>query len=237
MHAVDYRFMLESAKEHLDELPILYNSCLREKDVPKRLTNKIRYFLNDIESALDYIAFKIFNNYCLKHINDPNKIESKKKQVNFPLYDTKDWFDKKIDKIFLELRSERPDIIEIFESRQPFVKGKDDWLPTFNRLVNTNKHRELEKQQRNQKTHVFNGQIGGITMRNVTFENVGTPIVYNGLPINFLDPSPFNANFNFKTTIEFVFKPLGLPVLPTLLKIYGGAKSTIDELEYTMERD
>jgi hypothetical protein len=235
MHTDDYRFMLESAKEHLDELDILYKDCLRVQEVPKRLTNKIRYFLNDIESGLDYISYRIFNQYCIKHIDDPNKIESQKKQVNFPLYDTKDWFDKKINKIFPGLRSERPDIIEIFESRQPFIKGKEYWLPIFNRLVNNNKHRELEKQQRKQKTHVFNGQIGGITMRNVTFENVGTPIVYNGFPINFFDPSPFDSNFNFKTTIEFVFKFQNLPVLPTLSAILDGATSVINELENAIE--
>ncbi|MFD4931141.1 hypothetical protein ACFWMS_19875 [Peribacillus butanolivorans] len=206
MTTQDYRFMLESAKEHLDE----------------RLTNKIRYLLNDIESALDYIAFAIFNQFCLKHITDSNKIKSAQKRVNFPLFDDKAYFDKKADKIFLDLRSEQPDII---------VTGVDYWLPIFNMLVNNNKHRELEKQQRNKTTHIHHGQIGGVTFSNVKFVNCTTPISYNGTAIDFESPSPYDSNFLASTKIEFVFKDLNLSVIPTLKDIYTRTNKVISDLE------
>lgn len=229
----DYHFMLESAKEHLDELPGLYYECLRENQVPKRLTNKIRYFLNDIESALDYIAYHIFNTYCIEYISDPNKIETKRKRVNFPLLDPKSWFDKRIEEMFPKLKSERPEIIVIFENCQPFVKGTDSWLPIFNRLVNNNKHRELEKQQKNQTTNVRFAQIGGITMVNCVIEGVGAPLNYNGTPVDFLTPSPLMKKVDATTFIDFTFKGTNMAVLPTLEKIYLGAQSVINELEKT----
>lgn len=233
----DFRFMLESAKEHLDELPELYNWCLRENQVPKRLTNKIRYFLNDIESALDYISYEIFNNYCLKNIVDPAKIESLRKQVNFPLYDNKDWFNKKMEKVFLGLRSERPDIIEILEKCQPFITGRDYWLPVFNRLVNNNKHRELEKQQLHIETHVHYGQIGNIKIKNSTFHSFGgfSPLAVNNNQVDITRIRNYDENAISETKIEFVFKYDNLPVLPTLYKIYDGVHCVINELDNAMK--
>lgn len=230
----DYQYMLESAKEHLDELPTLYKNCLKEDEVPKRLTNKIRYFLTDIESSLDYIAFRIFNSYCTNHIN-PDRLESKRKRVNFPLFDSKSWFDKRVDEIFPGLRLERPDLIGIFESRQPFIKGKDYWLPIFNKLVNTNKHRELEKQQRKQTTHIAYGELPGVTIVNCTFENVGAPISYNDIKIDFINKTPYDSNFIANTTVDYYFKNTQLSVLPTLYQIYDGASAVIEEIDMNFE--
>lgn len=229
--------MLDSAKEHLDELPSLYKEFLRETEVPRQLTHKIRYLLSDIESALDYMAFFIFNKYCAKHIDDQDKLERRRKKVNFPLYDSEGWFDKKINEMFPQLISERPDIIEVFKNQQPFVKGKESWLPIFNKLVNNNKHRELEKQKRDQTTHVLYGKIGGITLQNVVFKNVGVPISINGQAVNFINTTPFDRNFIANTTIDFVFKELNLSVIQTLTIIIDGANSVIQKLEGVIEED
>ncbi|WML38711.1 hypothetical protein RCG19_16100 [Neobacillus sp. OS1-2] len=153
------------------------------------------------------------------------------------MFDNKSYFDKQLDKKFPQLRSERPDIIEIFESRQPFITGNDYWLPLFNKLVNNNKHRNLEKQTRKLSTHIAYGKIGGATFINCTFEGFGAPIKYGNTTIDFINPTPYDNNFLQNTTVDFVFKESGLSVLPTLLKIYDGTQSIIAELDTAIKGD
>lgn len=46
------------------------------------------------------------------------------------------------------------------------------------------------------KLHIIvSGQIGGITIENVTMVNVGTPIQIGNTPIDFINPSPYDHLF------------------------------------------
>jgi hypothetical protein len=231
MNQSESQYMLKDAKELLTEIENLYSEYLTQETAPRSLMNKIRNFLLNIESALDYLAFDIFSTYCPKHIL-PEKLESKRKRVNFPLYDSKSWFDKKINDMFPGLNEDRPDIITIFETHQPFKSPEGlNWLSTFNKLVNNNKHRNLTKQHRKLTSHIKYGQIGGITLVNCTFEGVGTPIMYNGTPIDFVTPSPYDRYFNARTEVEFVFKDINKSVLPTLYDIHTSASEVINDIE------
>ncbi|ANC07802.1 MULTISPECIES: hypothetical protein [Bacillus cereus group] len=226
------QFMLHDAKKLLEEIEYSYKNYLNEESIPRELRNKIRYFLNNIESALDYQAFDIFSRYCAKNVK-PEKLEQHKKRVNFPLYSGKDWFNKKIDDTYPGLRTECPHIISAFEKCQPFPSGSS-WLSRFNLLVNNNKHRNLTKQERKQTTHIgYMEDIFGNKIINCTFEGIGQPIVYGNTPVNFSNdkPHPYVKHLNATTYVDFVFKDIDKSVLPTLEEIHTGASSVINELE------
>lgn len=235
--------MLESAGEHLKDIGTLYNESLKLDYVPKKLTNKIRYFLNDIESALDYISFEIFTVYCLPEIleseSDPAKIEKRKKRVNYPFYDYPEPFKKRTNEMFPKLKSKQPEILQIFENQQPFVVGhKDYWLPVFNKLNNYNKHRNLTK-QRKEKTSKFSMQYGSISIIDATVIGSNTtPVNINNTDVDFINPSPYDHLFSdTSVSVEYFFKDLGVSVLPTLHSIYDGATSIIRDLEKAMKGD
>lgn len=236
----DYIYMLESAKDHLDEIEKIYTQCLKSDFVPKSLTNKIRYFLLDIESALDYISFVVFNKYCLPSLLekglDNEKIEKLKKKVNFPLFDYKEWFDKDMRKTFPNLDNAKPEIINLFEKHQKYKTSSEYWLTVFNRLVNNNKHRELEKQTRRPTGY----HIKYHRDKNGIFENIksngpngiltdGGPLLYKALTSN-----PLN---NTKATfwVIYTFKSTGYPVISTLKSIYEQASITIEEIRNVIE--
>lgn len=231
----DYRYVLDDAKELLDEIILSYRDYFKSDEVPRSLMNKIRFFLLNVESALDYIAFDVFTIHCLPKITE--KIEWRKSKVNFPLLDEKPKFDKRMKLMFQEIISERPDIIQVFEKCQPFNTGRDYWLPIFNRLVNNSKHRELEKQRISTTTQVHHMNLLGNTFINCTFSNNGTDININGQAINFRDyqPNPYINSLNATVQVDFIFKDLNRSVIPTLTEIYDGASSVINELESAIE--
>lgn len=240
MDSEDYLYMLESAKEHLEEIDKMYYECLKLDYVPKKLTNKIRYFLTDIESALDYISYIVFNKYCLPKLCEnkapSEKIERLKKQVNFPLFDQEEWFNKKMKKAFPYLDETKPEIIATFEKYQVYNTSKDYWLPIFNRLVNNNKHRELEKQSKEMTAQVnyFRDDNGNV------FQDVYTDthgIIIDGKPLatKVLNSTRDDTVANIK--VNFFFKEMRKPVMPTLKMIYTEANIVIDEFKIIIEGD
>ncbi|MGN4897802.1 hypothetical protein ACTFSB_28520 [Bacillus cereus group sp. MYBK14-3] len=232
MSQSESQFMLRDAEEILNEIELSYKEYLTEETIPRELRNKIRYFLNNIESALDYKAFDIFSRYCANNV-ELEKLEKHKKRVNFPLYNSKKWFDKRIDEIYPGLRAECPNIISSFEKCQPFPSGAN-WLSRFNFLVNNNKHRNLTKQERQKTTYIdYMEDIFGNKIVNCNFINCDTPIAYDNTPVDFFNdqPHPYIKHLNATTYVDFIFKDIDESVLPTLKEIYIGANSVINDLE------
>jgi hypothetical protein len=233
MSVPDYKYVLEDAKYLLDEIILSYRNYLRDDEIPRSLMNKIRFFLQNIESTLDYVTYHIFSKYCLPDIQE--KIEWRKSKVSFPLFDDKKRFDNRMNLMFQEIVFDRLDIIQIFEKYQPYNTGKDYWLPIFNRLVNNSKHRELEKQSTIKEIQASNVKIGGVTIKKLTTLNFEKPFSYNGDSVDFENPNPNLSYSNVQTTIQFIFKESRLPVLSTLSNIYDGAYAVVNELEKIIE--
>ncbi len=230
MSLSDSQFMLQDAKQLLDEIEHSYKKYLAEENIPRELQNKIRNFLNNIESALDYKAFDIFSKCCVKNIPQ-EKLSGYEKRINFPLKNSKKEFDKYIDTCYLGLRIENPDIVLLFEKHQPFTSDGSNWLTRFNFLVNNNKHRTLMKQKRNQTSNVHHMKLLGANFIGCTFEGPGTPITIGDTPVNFFEQSPYIENLSATVYVDFIFPTINKPALPTLKEIYSGATSVINDLE------
>ncbi|MCP1124553.1 hypothetical protein NKR74_14780 [Bacillus sp. 3103sda1] len=234
MSLSESKFMLQDSKQLLNEINQSYEKYLSEEYIPRELQNKIRNFLNNIESALDYAAFDIFSRFCIKNVPQ-EKLSTYEKRINFPLRHSKKEFDKYIDTWFLGLRTERPDIVFSFEKHQPFMSGGSNWLTRFNFLVNNNKHRKLSKQKRTESREVrLVGQHGSnIVMIDCQMDSIGI----DGQSIRFDQRTqlPINAQ-SLKSAeatiwVDFIFQDIQQSVLATLDYIYDGATYVINDLE------
>ncbi|USK66314.1 hypothetical protein [Peribacillus frigoritolerans] len=223
----EIKYLLKDAGETLVFIENSYQAALKADDVSIALKLKIKHFLEDVKSSLDYIAYYIFIEYCADNIT--SKLDDHIRNLYFPNKEIENKFNNYITSMYPGLNANHPEIVHIFRSVQSF--NEIQWFINLNKLVNKNKHRELEKQQRNKTTHIHYGKIGGITLSNVKFVNCETPISYGGTAIDFESPSPYNSNFLANTTIEFIFKDLNLSVIPTLKDIYTGANKVINDLE------
>ncbi|QSF42651.1 hypothetical protein [Paenibacillus tianjinensis] len=238
MTTPEHIFMMNDARDILHRVQNSYQKLIRAEDIPRSLLNDVRNFLNNIESALDYIAFEVFNKYCLMTITDPAKIESAKRAVNFPLHKETE-FTRKIDKVFPDLRTNNPDIIDVFEKCQPYNHPGEYWLPLFNKLVNNNKHRELEKQRISSTSTIHNMiDANGNTFTNVTFQGFSADMKIDGNEVNLrtFNNHPHIRFLDATVRVDFIFKSLNTPVLPALTSIYIGANSVVNEINMLLNK-
>lgn len=222
----DSKACLETAQILLEEIEELTPETIKDDFYIPYLKVKIKNCLENCRSPLDYAAHYIFESYCKTEYSSR---ELRKHKTYFPIRKTESLFDVAIRDDFRKLHQKRNDIVLILKQCQSF--NGDPWLQHLTVLTNENKHRNLTKQFKEQTTHIKSGQIGGITLNNVTMVNVGTPIQYEGTKIDFVNQSPYDHLFDATVSIEYFFDDLNLSVIPTLSNIYRGAISVINDLE------
>lgn len=223
------KYLLDCAEKSLEEIKEKYNEYTSLPEVPLELKENIREFLGKVNSSLEYQAFIVFSRCCEDSI-PPQKLERARSRVYFPCRDTENAFRFYIKDRFPGLNENGKLFVDLFEEVQPYnVENK--WLSLLSTLNNGNKHRALSKQYRNKKVKIVNGVIGGVTLKNVTLEGFGTPIMYGNTPIEFEGDNPFHKNFNYSTDITYVFSEINRPVLTTLENIYTGALRFTNKFE------
>jgi hypothetical protein len=231
MNINEIKYLLNDAKEALKFIEEFYQDSLNNKEVSIALQLKIKHILENIKSSLDYIAYHVFSELCSEKID--SKFEDHVRNLYFPNKRTPKEFDKYVQSMFPGLVAAQPEIVEIFRSVQSF--GDITWYSDLNKLVNKNKHRFLTKQNRVQTTHIHSGKVGGLILSNVSFTNVDVPIRVDNTPIDFVNPSPYDKNFNFSLEAEFLFEDINKPVLPTLYDIHTGATYIIKAIEKVLQ--
>lgn len=227
----DAKFLLTDAKEQLEITQKFYEESINQKEISPVLRLKIKHFLEDIKSSLDYTAFSIFNTYSIDHIK--MQLVDHQRQVCFPVKHTEKKFDTFILNVFPELNNKNPKIVEILKSVQPCFNNTT-WYNDLNELVNKNKHRYLTPQHKKETTHIhYMKDVFGNTVQNCTFENVAVPVAYGDHAVDFTisNPDPFVNELRSTVWIDFLFSELGKSVIPTLSDIYYGAIKIINEIE------
>lgn len=161
----DINALLLGAKESLSDIEKQYNASLHQEEISSQLLIKIKHFLEDLRSSLDYLRKKI-------------------SKYNFPICETE-----------LDVENSTTDLSDsqkiIMKKWQPF--NGNSWIRWFNKLNNESKHVTLIPQKRSSmvETCVTHPQ-GGIVnwMSGTTFGN-GVSVM--GIPIN-VTSSDFNEN-------------------------------------------
>lgn len=226
------KLLLTDSKELLSNIESIYQTSLTNKDIPEILPLRIKQFIDNIRSSLDYAAFKIFTNYCSQNIPQDKllKIEPK---VYFPTKDTIEKFNSNIDSIFIGLRTSRNDIVLLLENCQSFKTSS--WLSNLNILSNNNKHRDLTPQTRTETKEIkVTSPVGSSVFWNPSAVTFGSGVLINGVPMNPKTQMPAYNSSNkveIKTWVGFKFTDLDLLVLPTLNAIYNEALSVIEQLD------
>lgn|GEM_PF-2853408 len=222
----DSRACLAVAETMLVEIEGMIQQSIRDESVTPYIKVKIKNCLENCRSPLDYVANYVFDHYCIMEYTAK---ELKKFKVYYPISPSEHIFNIAIKEKYKSLTTKRSDIVKVFEDSQSF-KG-DIWLKHLPKLINENKHRNLTQQSKEQTTTIHSGQIGGMTFNNVSMINVKTPFMIGNMPINFIDPSPYDHLFDASVKLEYYFQDIGLSVIPTLKAIHHGATIVINEME------
>lgn len=127
------------------------------------LTHEVNNIIAMIRSPLDYFA-----KYSAKNIG------SKAQIPNFPFGNNITDFDKRYDK---NICINNEELKKHFEKVQLY--NGCTWLYELNKMNNNEKHQKINKTIKNTKVDVGFFQHNGVTLNNVSFINVDTPIVEN----------------------------------------------------------
>lgn len=226
----DSESLLDEATKMLMEIVVLYEKSLDKRIIPNSLRVRIKNYLENIRSALDYPANYIFEFYCAQNF-PPDKIERKRKSIYFPIRKTKTLFDTCINDDFKGLTTAKPSIVSVFEKHQSF--NSTNWLEILNHLNNSNKHRNLAIQERIIKDRII--KIGGITLTNCSFDNNKGGDIRIGRNIINMDedniPKESHPEMKVSVRVDFVFKDLNISVIETLTEILANSKIVIAELK------
>lgn len=231
MSLEDSKLLIEDSEKLLSEIKIIHDRDISSgKDTPL-LRIRIKQFLENINSALDYAAFHIFKEYCAKKIqeNEPGKFSFRESRVYFPCLDDREKFENYINDRFKYLKDENEELINILAKFQPFPT-RSKWLKNLKLLVNNNKHRELTQQKRQHST-----QINRLTASNNSSISNLTIISEDGtLPFVFLNNDGSHAeiiSFDGEIKNEFIFPELQSPVLPVLVRMIKSAPTVVEDIE------
>ena len=153
----------------LKEIEVVYANDLSNQNISDELLIKIKNFLENLRSALEYCAQGLAKSYG-ENVNNRN--------VTFPYASLKVSKEKFINKNFIEskipgLSKNSPKAVELILAMQHFSDPRCKWFPAFMELTNTNKHVELTPHE---KFEGVKTQIGGATIIAEGINIKGQPI-------------------------------------------------------------
>jgi hypothetical protein len=208
--------LLDKVKKGFVVLTKDYDNSLNQKEISEELKIDIKNIFENLRSCLDYLAHDI-HEACIN--GNPPKL------LYFPIKQSKGEFDSCINKDFINLNINFPDIYFILESVQPY---NDSWLTKFNKLNNNNKHQDLVEQTRIEQKHVtVSSKSGGGSVSwgpGVTF---GSGVSVMGVSIDSHTQMPVPntiVNTEVITWVDFKFKENGESVIPFI-------KTSINKIE------
>lgn len=224
--------LLDRANKSIDDIEQLYKESVKSKVIKDDIKIEIKNFLENCRSALDFAAYYIFSKISADNFSDEER-ERKEQYVDFPVKYSLNSFENFLKDYYPNLKEVAPKINEVFESCQPFKKVT--WTKTFNKLLNSNKHRKFSVQDRKVTNHIHQMTLGGNYFENVTISGCAVPIAINGVPYDLMNPHPMVSSLHATITVDFIFKDLNIPVIPTLKDIHSKVTFIIDELEKILQ--
>ena len=218
--------LLEHAKTALEEIEEQYNKALKETTIPPSLQIHIKNYMENLRSALDYIAHDIYEQEIAPHRISTGKQEIR--EVYFPYGNTETDFKSRVGSSLPELKNVSPSLYNTLEAIQPYKAG-DTWLFDFCRILNEKKHDILSPQKREEKRGLiidFGGpkiQMGpGSSISGTGFIGTGRGGIHlQGDTISGDSPAHRTSGKVKQTIIRWIsfkFADTGVEVLPLLKK-------------------
>ena len=234
----DAKHLISESKNTFKEIEKAYKESLNQKSISPNLLIKIKNYMENLRSALDFTAHGIFNKY-----GDQTKSD---KNIFFPYawegLDLNGFRSKnRIEKCIPGLNNTRSDIVAKIESYQYFSNESNTWLPQFMELNNENKHQRLTPQTRKEvkELKISSGNVGIRLSGGASIKiscnaqiRIGNAII--GGNQTFSPDSPAQifgpAKQEVITWVSFHFTDNNEPVMPLLKKSLDGIESIVDGL-------
>lgn len=231
--------LINESKDTLEEIKSAYNDSLHDKEVKPKLLIKIKNFMENIRSALDFTAHDLFDKYGTNGGNTGN--------IYFPYawegldlngFRTRN----RIERCIPGLSSNRGDIATKIESYQYFSNQDNWWLPKFMELNNENKHQRLTPQTRKETKQLNIKSSGGgasislgggasISLGRGASIQIGDTVIPGGQSFDANNPPvTFGGKKEIITWVSFEFSHNNQPVTPLLETSLKGADKFINEL-------
>ena len=227
--------LINHAEGDLENIEKYYDESLKNKNIPISLQIDIKNMMENLRSALDYMAHDIYE----KNI-EPHRRSTGKKQLDkiyFPYGKDGNSFKSMLGNNLPKLETLNNNVYSIIEAIQPHKTG-DMWLYHLCTLVNQNKHNSITPQTRTE-TKTFEAGIRGkgpaISAPAGSIEAPPGAIMIGNNPLIF-DPStgiPIpTGNLDVKVTVwvSFLFSGTQLNVLPFLNKSLSEIKKLSTQL-------
>ncbi len=228
MHRIDdAKIVLKSASDKFSNIKTLYKACEYDDSLSSELKLEIKYFLESIRSCLDYTTNYIFDTRCKQNFSE-KELQKIQRNIYFPNRKDKKFFDNYIKHSFIGLAPTDP-IVLLWEKNQLFCNSS--WVSKLCDLTNPTKHIELVKNTRTESGTINYMQIGGITIKNCTFENCGHTISINNRPLTIkeFNTHPSIKNFNGNIKSNYTFSQTNTSIIETLEEILEGATNYLNE--------
>ncbi|HEY1030787.1 MAG TPA: hypothetical protein VGD89_03385 [Flavipsychrobacter sp.] len=228
--------LLAHSENSLKAIENDYKKSLNDKNVNSTLLISIKNLMENLRSALDFVAHGLYEKYGNSSTNP---------KIYFPYassgVDKAGYHNKKIIDKIPGLKNNRPDIAGVIESYQHFSSINNSWLPIFMDLNNENKHQRLTPQVR-KETKQLNISSGGvsismgegvsISMGQGAFIQIGNATIMGGQTINVNNPANItgHAKQEIITWVSFHFSANDVPVMELLQKSVTGVTKIVNEL-------
>lgn len=202
----------------------LYNSSLHEKEVSSDLKIKIKNYLENVRSILDYCAHDIAD-----IIGVTNNI------IYFPIVEKSSNINKfqgSVGRNLPKLYLVNKDLFDYIESIQPYNQNYE-WLADFVTVTNDTKHSQLTPQTKTETQRVISQHVGGGSVSwDPSSVRFGTGVFINGAPVNPYNQLPVSTPETTVTKevwIDFKFND-SISALPLLRKIYDEIPAIVESI-------
>ncbi len=233
----DAKELVKECASSLAAIKKEYDESLHEKNIHPKLLIKIKNFMENLRSALDFTAHDLFNKY-----GDGSSTNNLYFPYAWEGLDLAGFRGKKrVEKCIPGLSRNRPDIAAMIENYQHFSDIKNTWLPQFMDLNNENKHQRLTPQTRKERkelrlssggTSISMGQGASISIGRGASITMGGMVIPGGQNFDANTP-PSTIGKGTKeiiTWISFHFSSNDEPVMPFLEQALNGVGKIVSEL-------
>lgn len=230
----DVKLLLDDCIIKHTEIKNQYDKALKNKSLDLRIP--VKNLMENLRSALDYIAHDIYEIIC-----QPDKIAnglSDSRTIYFPYAQNISNFASSVGLSLPNLSSLSPNVYSLVESIQPFKCG-DSWLYDLCRILNENKHDRLVPQERKETgTYTVSGQHGSVSIAcgsGISVTSMPGAVKIMGVPADFrgdhIATHPAGNLKHVKTTwVAFMFEGTTVNILGLLDKSVPGIKAFSEDL-------
>ena len=220
----DIDALVANVKSEYKAIEGLYNASLHKKEIDPNLNIKVKNYLENARSILDY---------CAHAVADVAGVTSDK--IYFPIVERTSnaaGFQGSIGRNLPGLESKNSKLFNYFESIQPY-HADYSWLGDFVMVTNDTKHSQLTPQTKSETQRVVSQHVGGGEVSwNPSAVRFGSGVFINGAPVNPVTQLPVSTPetiIKIENWVDFKFMS-SVSALTLLKKIHDVIPTMIDEV-------